>query len=160
MLMAAYEMNQFRDVYQKAVIDNAKSFARSLKAHGLDVAGDPAIDYTETHQVIVSVGYGEGPDIADRLERNNIVVNYQATPDEEGFTASGALRMGVSEMTRFGFEAKDFDRLAGLMADCILRGTEIRDEVRKLRGEHLEMRYCFNDAEIDEALEALSAKLV
>ena len=160
MLMAAYEMNQFRDVYQKAVIDNAKSFARSLKAHGLDVAGDPAIDYTETHQVIVSVGYGEGPDIADRLERNNIVVNYQATPDEEGFTASGALRMGVSEMTRFGFEAKDFDRLAGLMADCILRGTEIRDEVRKLRSEHLEMRYCFNDAEIDEALEALSAKLV
>ena len=160
MLMAAYEMNQFRDVYQKAVIDNAKSFARSLKAHGLDVAGDPAIDYTETHQVIVSVGYGEGPDIADRLERNNIVVNYQATPDEEGFTASGALRMGVSEMTRFGFESKDFDRLAGLMADCILRGTEIKDEVRKLRSEHLEMRYCFNDAEIDEALEALSAKLV
>ncbi|MFR6395009.1 MAG: hypothetical protein ACLUNQ_07910 [Oscillospiraceae bacterium] len=123
MLMAAYEMNQFRDVYQKAVIDNAKSFARSLKAHGLDVAGDPAIGYTETHQVIVSVGYGEGPDIAERLERNNIVVNYQATPDEEGFTASGALRMGVSEMTRFGFEAADFDRLAGLMADCILRGT-------------------------------------
>ena len=160
MLMAAYEMNQFRDVYQKAVIDNAKSFARSLKAHGLDVAGDPAIGYTETHQVIVSVGYGEGPDIAERLERNNIVVNYQATPDEEGFTASGALRMGVSEMTRFGFEAADFDRLAGLMADCILRGKDVKEDVKKLRSEHLEMRYCFDDAEIDEALEQLAAKLV
>ena len=160
MLMAAYEMNQFRDSYQKAVIDNAKSFARSLKAHGLDVAGDPAIGYTETHQVIVSVGYGEGPDIAQRLERNNIVVNYQATPDEEGFTASGALRMGVSEMTRFGFEAADFDRLAGLMADCILRGTDVKEEVQKLRGEHLEMRYCFDDAGIDQVLEELAAKLV
>ena len=160
MLMAAYEMNQFRDVYQKAVIDNAKSFARSLKAHGLDVAGDPAIGYTETHQVIVSVGYGEGPDIAERLERNNIVVNYQATPDEEGFTASGALRMGVGEMTRFGFEAADFDRLAGLMADCILRGKDVKEDVKKLRSEHLEMRYCFDDAEIDEALEQLAAKLV
>ena len=160
MLMAAYEMNQFRDVYQKAVIDNAKSFARSLKAHGLDVAGDPAIGYTETHQVIVSVGYGEGPEIAERLEQNNIVVNYQATPDEEGFTASGALRMGVSEMTRFGFEAADFDRLAALMADCILRGTEVKEEVKKLRSEHLEMRYCFSDAEIDETLENLAAKLV
>ena len=160
MLMAAYEMNQFRDVYQKAVIDNARSFARSLKAHGLDVAGDPAIGYTETHQVIVSVGYGEGPDIAERLERNNIVVNYQATPDEEGFTASGALRMGVSEMTRFGFEAADFDRLAGLMADCILRGKDVKEDVKKLRSEHLEMRYCFDDAEIDEALEQLAAKLV
>ena len=160
MLMAAYEMNQFRDVYQKAVIDNAKSFACSLKAHGLDVAGDPAIGYTETHQVIVSVGYGEGPNIAERLERNNIVVNYQATPDEEGFTASGALRMGVSEMTRFGFEAADFDRLAGLMADCILRGKDVKEDVKKLRSEHLEMRYCFDDAEIDEALEQLAAKLV
>ena len=160
MLMAAYEMNQFRDTYQKAVIDNAKSFARSLRSYGLDVVGDPAIDYTETHQVIVSVGYGEGPEIAERLERNNIVVNYQATPDEEGFTASGALRMGVSEMTRFGFEAKDFDKLAGLMADCILRGTDVKEEVQKLRGEHLEMRYCFDDAEIDQVLEELAAKLV
>ena len=124
------------------------------------MAGDPAIGYTETHQVIVSVGYGEGPDIAERLERNNIVVTYQATPDEEGFTASGALRMGVSEMTRFGFEAADFDRLAGLMADCILRGKDVKEDVEKLRSEHLEMRYCFDDAEIDEALEQLAAKLV
>ena len=124
------------------------------------MAGDPAIGYTETHQVVVSVGYGEGPNIAERLERNNIVVNYQATPDEEGFTASGALRMGVSEMTRFGFEAADFDRLAGLMADCILRGKDVKEDVKKLRSEHLEMRYCFDDAEIDEALEQLAAKLV
>ena len=103
--MAAYEMNQYKDAYQKAVIENAKSFARSLKAAGLEVAGDSAIGYTETHQVIVSVGYGAGPEVAERLERNNIILNYQATPDEEGFTASGALRMGVSEMTRFGFDA-------------------------------------------------------
>ena len=88
------------------------------------------------------------------------MVNYQATPDEEGFTASGALRMGVSEMTRFGFEEKDFDQLASLMADCILRGTEVKEEVKKLRSEHLEMRYCFSDAEIDETLENLAAKLV
>ena len=160
MLMAAYEMNQFRDAYQSAIIRNAKSFARSLRSYGLDVVGDPAIDYTETHQVIVSVGYGEGAEIAERLEQNNVIVNYQATPDEEGFTASGALRMGVSEMTRFGFEAKDFDKLAGLMADCILRGTDVKEEVQKLRGEHLEMRYCFDDAEIDQVLEELAAKLV
>ena len=117
LLMAAYEMNTFKGQYQKAIIENAKHFAKALKKQGLDVAGDPEIGYTETHQVIASVGYGMGPEIAERLERNNIIVNYQATPDEEGFTASGALRMGVSEMTRFGFEAADFDRLAGLMAE-------------------------------------------
>ena len=159
MLMAAYEMNQFRDAYQSAIIRNAKSFARSLKSYGLDVVGDPAIDYTETHQVIVSVGYGEGAEIAERLEQNNVIVNYQATPDEEGFTTSGALRMGVSEMTRFGFEEKDFDQLASLMADCILRGREIKGDVERLRASHTEMRYCFDDAAINDALEQLAGKL-
>ena len=159
MLMAAYEMNQFRDAYQSAIIRNAKSFARSLKSYGLDVVGDPAIDYTETHQVIVSVGYGEGAEIAERLEQNNVIVNYQATPDEEGFTVSGALRMGVSEMTRFGFEEKDFDQLASLMADCILRGREIKGDVERLRASHTEMRYCFDDAAINDALEQLAGKL-
>ena len=159
MLMAAYEMNQFRDAYQSAIIRNAKSFARSLRSYGLDVVGDPAIDYTETHQVIVSVGYGEGAEIAERLEQNNVIVNYQATPDEEGFTASGALRMGVSEMTRFGFEERDFDQLASLMADCILRGREIKADVEQLRARHTEMRYCFDDAAINDALEQLAGKL-
>ena len=159
MLMAAYEMNQFRDAYQSAIIRNAKSFARSLKSYGLDVVGDPAIDYTETHQVIVSVGYGEGAEIAERLEQNNVIVNYQATPDEEVFTASGALRMGVSEMTRFGFEEKDFDQLASLMADCILRGREIKADMERLRASHTEMRYCFDDAAINDALEQLAGKL-
>ena len=45
LLMAAYEMNQFKDEYRKAVVENAKHFAKCLKAEGLDVAGDPAIGY-------------------------------------------------------------------------------------------------------------------
>ena len=158
LLMAAYEMNQFKDQYQKAVVENAKYFAKCLKAEGLDVAGDSAIDYTETHQVIVSVGYGTGPDVARRLEENNIIVNYQATPDEEGFTASGALRMGVNEMTRFGFEKEDFAKLASIMADCILRGKEVAEDVGKLRAAHTEMRYCFNDDQAVAALDALAKK--
>ena len=159
MLMAAYEMNQFKDEYQKAIIANAKSFAKSLKAAGLDVMGDPAIDYTETHQVIVSVGYGVGAEVAKRLEENNIIVNYQATPDEEGFTASGALRMGVSEMTRFGFTADDFDKLAQLMADCILRGEAVKEDIQKLRAAHTEMKYCFTDQEVEDAMEVLAEKI-
>ena len=159
LLMAAYEMNHFKGEYQKAIIENAKYFAKCLKAQGLNVVGDPAIDYTETHQVIVSVGYGSGPEIAERLEENNIIVNYQATPDEEGFTASGALRMGVSEMTRFGFGKEEFARLAELMADCILRNQDISGDVEKLRSEHTEMRYCFNDDEYLETLGNFAAQI-
>lgn len=159
LLMAAYEMNAFRDEYQSAVIANAKHFAKALKAQGLDVAGDPAMDYTETHQVIVSVGYGAGADVARRLEENNIIVNYQATPDEEGFTASGALRMGVSEMTRFGFGFREFDALASLMADCILRNRDVSQDVSRLRAGFTKMRYCFGGPEFDAALESFISKI-
>ena len=159
LLMAAYEMNAFKDEYQKAVIENAKYFAKALAAQGLEVCGDPAIDYTETHQVLVKVGYGSGAEIARRLENNNIIVNYQALPDEEGFTASGALRMGVSEMTRFGFGPKEFDRLAGLMAECILHGTHIGQAVSDLRKDYTEMLYCFKDEAFTETLEDFAGRI-
>ena len=152
LLMAAYEMNTFKDAYQRNVIENAKHFAKCLKAEGLDVAGDPAISFTETHQVIVNVGYAMGYDVAERLESNGIIVNYQATPEEESFTASGALRMGVEEMTRFGFTKDDFAKLAAIMADCILREKDVTEEVQKLRAEHTVMQYCFSDEEFNETL--------
>lgn len=148
LLFAAYEMNQFKDAYQRQVIANAKTFAAALKDQGLDVAGDPEISYTETHQVILNVGYGHGAKIAQDLEAMNIIVNYQATPEEEGFTASGALRMGVSEMTRFGMEGTDFQALAQLMADHILNNADIKDAVKALRRPFTRMQYCFNPEEM------------
>jgi len=155
LLVAAYEMNHFKDEYQANVIANAKAFARALKESGLKVAGDPAIDYTETHQVVVKVGYARGPEIASRLEANNIICNYQSNPDEEGFTASGSLRLGVSEMTRFGMEAEDFRTLAGLMGDVIINGTDVTGSVRALRERFSELRFCYRGDEYDDLLEQL-----
>jgi len=86
-------------------------------------------------------------------------VNYQATPEEEGFTASGALRMGVSEMTRFGFGPAEFDELAALMADCILRGKDISEDVVRLRSRFTKMHYCFNDAEFNAALDRFAGEI-
>ena len=67
LLLAAYEMNAFKSDYQKAVISNAKAFARALKDQGIMVEGDPRVGYTETHQVIVRVGYGKGPWVAEAV---------------------------------------------------------------------------------------------
>ncbi len=159
LLMASYEMNYFKDEYQKNVIHNAKYFAKCLADAGLDVAGDPAISYTETHQVVVRVGYGSGPEVANRLEDNNIIINYQATPEEEGFTASGAIRIGVAEMTRFGFGDKEFAETAGLMADVILRNKDVKEEVTKLRGNFTTLNYCFDDEAIAAQLEKLKSTL-
>ncbi|RLC02537.1 MAG: glycine cleavage system protein T, partial [Deltaproteobacteria bacterium] len=155
LLFSAYEMNHFKDDYQKAVISNAKAFAAALKEQGLSVAGDPDISYTETHQVILNVGYGKGAKTASGLEENNIIVNYQATPVEEGFTASGALRMGVSEMTRFGMKEKEFQVLAGLMADYMKNGSPIKDEVKNLRNQFLDMQFCFNETDVEDLVLSL-----
>jgi len=155
LLMAAYEMNHFKDEYQTRVISNAKAFARALKDCGLNVAGDPAIDFTETHQVVVDVGYGRGPEIAQRLEASNIICNYQAGPDEESFTASGALRLGVSEMTRFGMQTEDFRMLAELIKDVVISDASVIDQVKELRGPFRELQFCFRGDEYADVLQKL-----
>jgi len=159
LLMATYEMNHFKDAYQAKVIANAKAFARALSDSGLDVAGDPAIDFTETHQVVVHVGYGRGAETAGRLEANNIICNYQATTDEEGFTASGALRLGVSEMTRFGMEEEDFRELAGLMHDVVANNSTVADKVKVLRKRFSDLRFCFSGEEFDDVIQKLHGLL-
>jgi len=143
LLLAAYEMNTFKADYQKQVRANAKAFAKALKTHGLSVEGDEKDGFTETHQVLVRVrSQGPAQEIARRLEENNIVTNYQALPDDETFLDSSGLRLGVQEMTRFGMLEKDFDVLAGYIADVVIRNQKVRDEVRKLRQGYLEMMYC------------------
>jgi aminomethyltransferase len=153
--MAAYEMNAFKSEYQRAVISNAKAFAKALKDRGLSVEGNPALGYTETHQVIVRVGYGKGPVMAHRLEENHIIVNYQGAPDDEGFTAASCLRMGVQEMTRFGMKEADFGELADYISEAILKGRSVAAEVSQFRKRFTEMKYCLPVEEAGELIEKL-----
>lgn len=158
-LVAAYEMNHFKGAYQPAVLANAKAFARALADSGLRVAGDPAVDFTETHQVVVQVGHGRGPEVAAQLERSHIICNYQALPDEEGFTTAGGLRLGVAEMTRFGMGPEDFRALAGLLADAVLRGRDVSAAVKALRRKFTGLRYCFRGEEFTPLIEELRGLL-
>lgn len=155
LLLAAYEMNAFKLDYQKAVIGNAKAFAQFLKENGLTVEGDPQTGYTETHQVIIRVGYGKGPMVAERLEENNIIVNYQGAPDDEAFTTASCLRMGVQEMTRFGMEEEDFALLAEYMSRIILHDRPMTKEISQFRKKFTEMKYCLPETESRSLVEKL-----
>jgi aminomethyltransferase len=155
LLLAAYEMNAFKSDYQKNVIKNAKAFARLLKEEGLTVEGDPSIGYTETHQVIVRVGYGKGPMMAERLEENNIIVNYQGAPDDEAFTTASCLRMGVQEMTRFGMREEDFTQLAEYMSQVILHHRPMAKEISQFRKKFTEMKYCLSEEEVASLVQKL-----
>ncbi|MFC1950581.1 hypothetical protein ACFLWD_02840 [Chloroflexota bacterium] len=142
LLMATYEMNTYGHNYQKQVISNAKAFASALKEQGLQVEGDPGINYTETHQVVLRVGYAKGIEVADKLEKNNIIVNYQGLPDDEAFTSSSGLRLGVQEMTRFGMKEENFGELAEYVAAVILNERDVSQKVSSFRGRFTKMHYC------------------
>jgi aminomethyltransferase len=143
LLAAAYEFRAFGGAYQKAIIDNARAFARACAESGLQVEGDASRSYTQTHQVLLRVGPGKGIPVARALERNNIIVNFQGLPGDTSFLSSSGLRMGTQEMTRFGMDASGFGELAALMADLILRDRPVRDEVAALRSRYRTMRYTF-----------------
>ena len=148
LLMASYEMNAFKAPFQNQVRANAKALAGALNAHGIPVEGDPADGYTETHQVVIRVkSFGPGMEIARRLETNNVLTNYQALPDDATFLESSGIRLGVQEMTRFGMVEKDFDTLAGLMSDIIIRDRPAGDEVARYRKNFLTMGFTLPPAE-------------
>jgi glycine/serine hydroxymethyltransferase len=157
LLMAVYEMNEFKEEYQKQVRANARAFARALKDAGIEVEGDEKDGFTETHQVVIRVkAHGDGQEIARRLEENNIVTNYQALPDDETFLKSSGIRTGVQEMTRFGMKEEDFAKLSGFIADVILRNKNVKEEVKKFRGDFLQMKYCLS---LQEAI-PIAAKII
>ena len=148
LLMATYEMNAFKKDYQIQVRKNAQAYARALNDSGIDVEGDAKDGFTETHQVVIRVSkYGSGNELALRLEKNNIVTNYQALPDDESFLQASGIRMGVQEMTRFGMNEEDFRILAGYMADIIIKNADVKEKVVELRQHFLKMQYCLESTE-------------
>ena len=148
MLSATIEMNAFKGEYQAQVISNARAFAKACAAQGIPVEGDESDGYTHTHQVIIRVvSFGDGKEIASRLEANNIITNYQALPGDRTFYHPSGIRMGVQEMTRFGMREQDFDGLARLIADIILRKKDKAKEVTEFRKQFNRMKFCLTPEE-------------
>jgi glycine/serine hydroxymethyltransferase len=148
-------MNTYGPDYQKQVIANAKAFALALHDRGLDVEGDPGINYTETHQIVLRVGYARGIETAELLEKNNIIVNYQGLYDDEGFTSSSGLRMGVQEMTRFGMKERDFGELAEYIAAVIIGKKDVSRAVAKFREKFITMQYCLPEEQTGPLVDEL-----
>jgi glycine/serine hydroxymethyltransferase len=143
LLVASYEMNYFKKKFQTQVVANARAFANALNERGVTVEGDATDGFTETHQVLIRVSkYGLGEEIALRLEKNNIITNYQALPDDDSFVGSSGIRMGVQEMTRFGMKEQDFEELAGYMAECIQKKRKVAEQVKLFRQRFQTMQYC------------------
>ena len=140
LVVATREMKAYGQQYAVQIIHNAQALGHSLDELGTTVEARE-FGYTKSHIIAVNVAqWGGGVEVAKRLEQNDIIVNYNLLPGDEDPRNPSGLRIGLSEMTRFGMDERAMGELAQLMHDAI-RGKNVQEQVRSLRGRFTEMKY-------------------
>lgn len=142
----AWEMDAFGESYARQVIRNAKALAERLAELGFNVLAED-YGFTESHQVVIDVSeYGGGKINARRLEENNIIANKNMIPGDETSKETmrnpSGIRIGVQEMTRWGCKESDMQVIAELIARCLMKNENVKDEVISFRQNFLEVQYC------------------
>jgi glycine hydroxymethyltransferase len=131
--LALAEMKEFGREYAEQVIRNAKALAKSLHSHGFPVKCSH-LGFTQSHQVILDFGgYERGREIAEKLQRANIIVDC-------------VVRLGTCEVTRRGMKEVEMAKIAELIKRTVLDGENpeiIKHEVAKLCSEFQSIEYCF-----------------
>lgn len=140
LLVAIREMRQHATAYATQIVQNARTLAQALEDEGVRVEARD-FGYTASHQIAVNVAaYGGGVAVAQHLEANDIIVNYNMLPFDTNPRNPSGLRIGVQELTRYGMQQEAMQRLAGLLADAI-KGKQVQEPVRTLRAEFKTMQY-------------------
>ncbi|WP_201369157.1 serine hydroxymethyltransferase [Ktedonobacter robiniae] len=140
LLVATREMKLYGRDYATQIVRNAQALGRSLDELGSPVEARD-FGYTKSHIIAVNVAqFGAGVEVAKRLEANDIIVNYNMLPGDEDPRNPSGLRIGVSEMTRYGMDEQAMGELAQLMHDAV-RGQQVKEQVNKLRARYTEMQY-------------------
>ena len=145
---AAAEMLAFGAEYMAQIVANAQALARALEAQGVPMlAADKG--YTRTHQAIADVrALGGGEAAGFRLADANIIVNKNLIPSDRpaDWDRPSGLRIGTTEVTRWGMKEPEMALIAALMADVLFgrRSAEhVREDVVSLRRTFPKLQYCF-----------------
>ncbi|MEM2336388.1 MAG: hypothetical protein QXR79_02520 [Candidatus Bathyarchaeia archaeon] len=131
--LALAEMKEFGRGYAEQVVRNAKALAKNLHAYGFPVKC-PHLGFTQSHQVILDYGnYERGREIAEKLQRANIIVDC-------------VIRLGTCEVTRRGMKEGEMAKIAELIKRTVFDRENpeiIKREVIKLCSEFQSIKYCF-----------------
>ena len=145
---AAAEMLAFGAEYMAQIVSNAQALAAALEAQGVPMLAAHK-GYTRTHQVIADVrAFGGGEAAGFRLAEANIIVNKNLIPSDrpEDWDRPSGLRIGTTEVTRWGMKEPEMTVIAKLMTDMLFerRTPEaVRDDAVSLRHSFPELQYCF-----------------
>jgi glycine hydroxymethyltransferase len=108
---------EFR-VYQKQVLENARTMAATLAQRGARIVSGG----TDSHLFLVDLTAKNltGKDAEDALGRAHLTVNKNAIPnDPQKPTVTSGVRIGSPAMTTRGFRRAEAERLAHLIADVL-----------------------------------------
>jgi glycine hydroxymethyltransferase len=145
---AAAEFLAFGKEYMAGIVSNAQSLAQALHDRGITVLGEDR-GFTRTHQVILDVSkYGNGLDVARALEQANIITNKNLIPGDqpEDWDRPSGLRIGTTEVTRFGMGSEEMSVIADLIVDVLEQRKPVdavKKQVTELRKAFPNLQYCF-----------------
>lgn len=140
LLVAIREMQQHAAAYAAQIVRNAQTLGQALEDEGIAVEARD-FGFTQSHQIAVNVSaHGSGVAVAQQLEANGIIVNYNMLPFDTDPRNPSGLRIGVQEMTRYGMQEPDIQRLAALLSDAI-KGKQVQEAVYALRADFQELQY-------------------
>ncbi len=145
---AAAEFLEFGPAYMAQIVENAQALAEALHAQGVPVWGADR-GFTRTHQVIVDARpFGGGLQAARILEAANIITNKNLLPVDRpsDWDHPSGLRLGTTEVTRYGMRAPEMHRIAGLLAEVLQRRQDpaaARSGAIALRRAFPTLQFCF-----------------
>jgi glycine hydroxymethyltransferase len=105
-------------LYAKAVVENARAFADSLHAEGLDIVSGG----TDTHVMLVDLRpkKATGRAAEKALDRASITGNKNAIPfDTEKPAITSGIRLGTPAGTTRGFGISEFKEIAKLIVEVV-----------------------------------------
>jgi glycine hydroxymethyltransferase len=127
------EMKAYGKEYARQVVKNAQALAKALAEQNLPVAC-PNLGYTRSHQVFLDYGgYKQGRQIAEKLEKANII-------------ADCGVRLGVCEVTRKGMKEEEMQKTADLVKRIVVDDEQahlVKKEVVKFTSEFQEIKFTF-----------------
>lgn len=146
---SAAEFLAFGKEYMSQIVSNSQALGKALNDRGYQVLCSHK-GFTKTHQIILDVkSLGGGYVVANRLAEANIITNKNLIPSDkpEDWDFPSGLRVGTTEVTRFGMKEKEMEVIADLI-DRVLTERESIESVKKkvieFRSAYNKLHYCFD----------------
>jgi glycine hydroxymethyltransferase len=137
------DWKSFGNAYAYAMKETASALVQALASEGVPVFNIEN-GGTQSHQIALSVAEEDGQGAARRLREANFLTSGIGLPRQTIGADSNGLRLGTSEIVRWGMGAASMPDLARLFAQALLHRRPCQDiasDVSKLRRQFTEIHF-------------------